>query len=135
MGVLGQVTSRVADAASQQPITGVTLGGTFMGSWFLHLAGILPVVTGIIAALGGTIGIVYYLIGIWESETVRTWRAKRDARRKLHRISKLKAEERVIAAELAMLDAPAAAQPMKDAASAALRSQVPIMPDAEKKPQ
>lgn len=101
----------LASAIPPTPINGAGVAGTFIIPMLLRLWGFAPALLLIIGIIGGLMGIVWYSIMIGESNTFKSWRARRasaradkTARKKLIRINALKAEERAIMAELAQLE-------------------------------
>lgn len=66
-------------------------------AWFGSLVGLLP-------AFAALIGIIWYTIQIMESNTVQKWLDKKRTARKGRRIAKLKAEQKVLTAELEALE-------------------------------
>ena len=79
---------------------GAAAAGTIILSFLSHVWGILPV---LFTVIGTFLGILYYSLTIYQMEPVRVWRANRAARKRLRMIANLKAQERIIVAELAQL--------------------------------
>lgn len=98
---------RIAEilGGGSQITTGSTIGGMTVGVALLHFFTTwMPFVTGGLAIIGAVLGIVWYTLMIWESETVKAWRQTRAARKKVRRLHYLKAEMGIIQAELAGLE-------------------------------
>lgn len=87
----------------QSPATGNALAGTVAGSLLINALGWLPVATATVALIGGTLGIVWYSIQIWESDTAGKFRKRASSRRRLKRAARLKNELKLITAELSEL--------------------------------
>lgn len=68
-----------------------------VSTWLLSLVGVLP-------ALAAMVGIVYYAIQIFESPTVQKRLDKWRVTRKTRKIARLKAEQKLLVAELAALE-------------------------------
>lgn len=60
---------------------------------FAAFVGWIPIIVALIPA-------IYYLILIYESSTVQTWVHKRALRRTTRRVAKLKAKQRILAAQI-----------------------------------
>lgn len=71
----------------------ILAGGAILGS----LLQMLP-------ALAALVGLIFYTIQIWESRTVQHWHQNRKMVRKARKISRLKAKEKVIVAQLEALE-------------------------------
>lgn len=89
--------------ASSPPGTakGSAMASVSVGTFIAHAWGYVP---GIVAAMAGLLAIVWYSISIYESDTAKTWRTEHTQRRKTRRISRLRAKERVITAQLEALE-------------------------------
>ena len=61
---------------------------------------ILGSVMGVLPAIAAVIGICYYAIQVWESNTVQTWVHKHRAKRAAHRLAKLQAKQHILLAEI-----------------------------------
>jgi hypothetical protein len=70
---------------------------TAVASWFGAVLGVLPV-------LAALFGVVWYGIQIYESDTIQKYLEKRRMERKARRIAKLRAEQKVLLAELEALE-------------------------------
>lgn len=68
-----------------------------IGSWLLTLAGFLP-------SLAALVGVVYYVIQVYESNTCQKWLEKKRQTRKTRRLARLKAEQKVLVAEIDALE-------------------------------
>lgn len=115
--------------ANSPPHTSEAVGVGLASAYTLYNLTWLP---GAVVLIGGILGMIWYAICIWESKTIQTWRSDRVAKKKLRRISKLKAEERVIAAELAALgeELPNTTKEIKAAAERALDEHVKSQPSS-----
>jgi dipeptide/tripeptide permease len=91
----------IADVAASPQLTSGTLATTLVGTYLGHAVGYLP---GFVAVVGGMLAIVWYSVMLWESKTVQDWHAKSSARRKMKKIANLKAQEKIITAQLAALE-------------------------------
>jgi len=61
---------------------------------------ILGSVMGVLPAIAAVIGICYYAIQVWESNTVQTWVHKHRARRAVVKLARLHAKQKVLIAEI-----------------------------------
>ncbi|HET9285675.1 MAG TPA: hypothetical protein VFR24_27300 [Candidatus Angelobacter sp.] len=117
--------------ANSPPHTSEAVGVGLASAYTLYNLTWLP---GAVVLIGGILGMIWYAICIWESKTVQTWRSDRTAKKKLRRISKLKAEERIIAAALASLgggeELPSTTKEIKVAAERALDEHVKSQPSS-----
>jgi hypothetical protein len=94
---------------------------TLIGSTMGYVWGALP---GVVIVIGGIMAIGWYALQYWESKTFSGWRERRQARRKIEKIARLKAQEKVITAQLEALElkrsaASTAAEVLRVAESAA----------------
>lgn len=78
---------------------------------FTHVAGhtlsvgtILTSFMGFIPAIAALAGFIWYAIQIYESDTVQKWLERKRALWKAHRLSKLRAEQKVVMAEIEALE-------------------------------
>lgn len=107
-----------------------TVGDVFAGGAILtSLLGYLP-------AIAAVIGVIWYLIQIWESKTVQDWYARRAAARKIAKIASLKAQQKILTAELAALEVVRQAQAsaverVEQAKAQAAAEQVAVTTNAE----
>lgn len=75
--------------------------------WFgdgLSAGAILGAFLGALPAFAALVGVIYYVIQIYESTTVQKWMDKGRRARKTRRIAKIKAEQKVLVAELDALE-------------------------------
>lgn len=79
----------------------VFAGTTLFGAIMNHFWAVLPTV---VTVLGGSLAILWYCIQVWESKTCQQWNLKRQARLKAAKIAKLRAKEKIIAAQLEALE-------------------------------
>jgi hypothetical protein len=83
------------------PVNSIGAGGTIILPWLVHVWGYLPTA---VAVIGGVLGIVWYTIMIWESQTGRDWRNRLMTKRKMRKIGRLQAKVKLYQAELDALD-------------------------------
>lgn len=79
---------------------GAWLSPAGLGSLFLGLFGAIPIV---IASVGGTAAMLYYVVCLWESKTVQNYMQGRNARQLAKRVAKLQMQQAVIVGELKRL--------------------------------
>lgn len=70
----------------------------------LGTAAIIGTIIGWLPAIAAMVAVIFYLIQIWESATVRHYLANRKMVRKAKKIARLRAREKVITAQLAALE-------------------------------
>lgn len=70
----------------------------------LSLAAILSTLAGLLPAIAALAAVVWYAVQIYESETCQKWLDKRRMKWKARRIAKLRAEQKVLLAELEALE-------------------------------
>lgn len=93
---LPQQVDHVIDAAPQVVGHSILAGGIIATVW-----GVLPTVIG---ALAGFVGLIYYSIVIWESRTIQHWWQNRRMIYRAKKILRLKAQAKVVAAELEAME-------------------------------
>ena len=79
----------------------VSVGSTFV---------VIGTIVGWLPYIAAFAAFVWYVIQIWESNTIQNWYTARVAVRRARKIAKLKATEKLIAAKLAALQTVRAAQ-------------------------
>lgn len=70
----------------------------------ISLAGLISYFIGWLPAVAATIAAIFYILQIWEMRTVTEWRERYKRRHKAEKILRLKAQEKVIAAQLEALE-------------------------------
>lgn len=93
---LPQQVDHVVDAAPQVVGHSILAGGIVA-----NLLGFLPTIIG---AVAGLVGLVYYSIVIWESRTIQHWWQNRRMVYRAKKILRLKAQAKIVAAELEAME-------------------------------
>lgn len=78
------------------------------------LATIAGTILGLLPPLAALAAVIWYLVQIYESKTYRDWRDERLRRKKERKIARLKAKQKVVAAELEALETVRAAKDFAD---------------------
>lgn len=76
-------------------------------NWTGHgvsLVSILLTVAGVLPALAALFAVIWYMVQIYESYTFQRWAEKRRALKKAKRIARLRAEQKVLLAELEAME-------------------------------
>lgn len=71
--------------------------GLSLGAIAMTIAGVLPAVAALVA-------VIWYTIQIYESNTAQKWLEKRRMKRKARRVARIRAESKVLLAELEALE-------------------------------
>lgn len=71
---------------------------------FVAGGAIITTLLGYLPAAAAILGAVWYCVQIWESKTVQMWWSGRQLRSKARKIAKLKAQKKVLVAELDALE-------------------------------
>jgi hypothetical protein len=99
--MVGVKIMSLAELIPPTPTNGVGAGSTIFIPFIVHFWGYLP---STVAVLGGMLGIIWYCLMIWESETCKDWRTKWLTKRKMRKIGRLQARVKLYQAELEALD-------------------------------